>query len=205
MSRRMTTVCVLALVGLFAVSVGCSGKPSRIHAPSISASSAGSEAIEMFDIDKDGKLSGEELIKCPGLKAAVIRIDTDGDGAITAEEITARIKAWQDSKLGRSVFMCKVTRNGMPLVGADVKLVPEKYLGENVQVAEGKTDKSGMAMINIPNMTPPGIAPGLYRVEITKAGENIPAQYNVNTILGQEIAHDSQEMMQGGVVFNLQY
>ncbi|MBU4270703.1 MAG: hypothetical protein KKE86_00895 [Planctomycetes bacterium] len=204
MSYRMTTGWVLAFVALFVVCAGCPRGPSRIHPPSINASAAGDKAIEMFDADKDGKLSGEELDKCPGVKAALAQIDPTGQGAVTADMITARIGAWQDSKLGRMSFSCRVTHNGRPLQGAEVKFVPEKFLGENVQVATGKTDQNGMAMINVPNLTPPGLAPGLYRVEITKPGLDIPAKYNTETILGQEAALDAKGI-QEGVVFQLSF
>jgi len=204
MSYRMTTGWVLAFVALFILNAGCMRRPSRIHPPSINASAAGAKAVETFDANKDGKISGEELDKCPGVKAALKRIDTAGSGAVTADMITARIEAWQDSKLGRMSFSCRVTHNGQPLSGAEVKFVPEKFLGENVKVATGKTDQNGMAMINIPDTTPPGIAPGFYRVEITKPGLNIPAKYNTETIHGQEIALDA-DGIQEGVVFELSF
>ncbi len=204
MSYRMTTGWVLAFVALFVVCAGCPNRPSRIHPPKISASAAGAKAIEMFDADKDGKLSGEELDKCPGVKSALAQIDSTGSGAVTADMITARIQAWQDSKLGRMSFSCRVTHNGRPLQGAEVKFVPETFLGENIQVATGKTNKNGTAMISVPGLTPPGIAPGLYRVEITKPGSNIPAKYNTETTLGQEIALDTQGI-QEGVVFQLSF
>jgi hypothetical protein len=34
---------------------------------------------------------------------------------------------------------------------------------------------------------PKGVAPGFYRIEITKAGDNIPAKYNSETTLGQAV------------------
>lgn len=203
MSYRMTTGWILAFVALFVVSAGCPNTPDRIHPPPYS-SSAGSDAIKSFDTNKDGKISGEELDKCPGVKAALAQIDTSGNGEVTADMITARIKVWQSSKLGRTSFSCRVTHNGRPLQGAEVKFVPETFLGENVKVALGKTNVNGMAMISIPELTPPGIAPGLYRVEITKPGLNIPAKYNKETILGQEIAQDTPNI-QEGITYQLSF
>jgi len=162
----------------------------------------------MYDANKDGKISGAELDKCPALKAAMAQIDTTGDGAITAAKITARIRAWQESKLGRMSLSCTVQHNGQPLSGAEVKFVPEKFLGENMRPASGKTDQYGMAMLSVPTSgardDPPGVAPGLYRVEITKPGANIPAKYNTETTLGQEVALDAKGM-QEGIKFNLKY
>ena len=206
MSVHTVTVYLLALS--FVIAFGCSRGPSRLHLPSISASSAGSEAIEMYDTDKDGKISGAELDKCPALKAAMAQIDTTGEGSITADKITDRIKAWQKTKIARMPLSCTVLRNGRPLVDAEVQLVPEKFLGENVKTAKGKTDRNGVAIISIETTerSDPlgGVAPGLYRVEITKAGENIPAKYNTETTLGQEVALGAAGI-RGSIKYNLRY
>jgi len=179
--------------------------PPRILPPRIDAAAAGTEAIKQYDANHDGKISGKELEKCPALKAAIAQIDRSGKGEITSEKIVARIKAWQDSKLGRLALVCRVTHNGQPLAGAEVKFVPEKFLGKNLKAAAGKTDANGMAMIAMKkDGLPPGVAPGLYRVEITKAGEDIPAKYNTETIFGQEIAIDAKGIQQG-IKFDLKY
>ena len=174
---RTMTGCTLA-VSLMVV-VGCQQGPARLYPPPIDASAAGAKAIEMYDTDKDGKISGAELDKCPALKAAMAQIDTTGEGSITAEKITARIKAWQESKLGRTSVTCTVLHNGKPLSNAEVKFVPEKFLGDNMQTASGKTDQNGVAMISVPTTgraDPPGVAPGLYRVEITEGEREHPGE-----------------------------
>jgi hypothetical protein len=176
--------------------------PRRFPVPKIDAKGAGAKAIELYDANHDGKLSGEELDKCPGLKAALHEVDPDGSGEITADMIAARIEAWQRSKLARMTVSCKVLLDGEPMAGAEVKFVPEKFLGKNLKVATGKTDANGMAMLSIPTVgpgDPPGVAPGFYRVEITKADEKIPAEYNTDTIFGQEVATDAKNIknMQG--------
>jgi hypothetical protein len=162
----------------------------------------------MYDTNKDGKISGDELDKCGALKSAIAQIDKGGEGFITAEKIATRVKEWQDSKLGRMSMTCLIQHNGQPLADADVKFVPEKFLGSNMIVASGKTDKNGLAVISIPTSgertDPPGVPPGLYRVEVTKAGANIPAKYNTDTILGQEVALDAKGIREG-IKFNLKY
>jgi hypothetical protein len=195
--------CALALS--LVVVAGCSRGPSRLYPPAIDASSAGAKAIEMYG--KDGKISGADLNKCPALKAALAQIDTIGDGTITAAKITARIKQWQDSKVGRMPLTCMVLRNGSPLAGADVKFVPEKFLGEAIQPATAKTNQNGVAMISVPTTDQsdrPGVAPGFYRVEVTKAGETIPAKFNTASIFGQEVASDARGIRER-ITFNLQY
>jgi hypothetical protein len=199
MPRSTTIGWGLAFAGLLAVSMSCSEtKPPRLRAPMINASSAGAAAIAMFDANKDGKLSGDELDKCPGLKAASAQLDPSGQG-ITADQITARINVWHDNRIGRLNVSCTVLHDGEPLEGAEVKFVPEKFLGPKMKVATGKTDQSGVASLSIPTSgqqyDPPGVPQGFYRVEITKPGLDIPAKYNTRTVLGYEVIY-SQEMFE---------
>ncbi len=148
--------------------------------------------MEMYDANKDGKLSGEELDKCPGLKAAAASLDSEGSG-VTADQIAARIKVWQNNRIARLDVRCTVLHNGKPIEGAEVKFVPEKFLGPNMIVAAGKTDPSGVASISIPTsgdqFDRPGVPQGFYRVEITKPGLTIPAKYNTETVLGHEVIY----------------
>ncbi len=181
--------------------------PPRVVPPSIDAVAAGTEAIKMYDTNHDGKISGAELDKCPAVKVAIAQIDTSGKGEVTAEMITARVRKWQDSKLGRMSLGCRITRNGSPLAGATVTFVPEKFLGPNLQPATGKTDQNGMAMLSsVPADTsptaprqPPGVAPGLYRIVVTKAGLEIPPKYSTEAgaVLGQEVAMDAKGIQEG--------
>ncbi len=165
----------------------------RIYPPNIDAAAAGKKALEKYDANKDGKISGAELDKVPALKAAMGMMHTNKDKGITADEIAAHIKAWQATKIARiGGIPCKITRDGKPVEGAEVKFVPEDFLGKEFITAAGTTDKDGLAMMSIPfgPNDPKGVAPGFYSVEITKPGEDIPAKYNTQTIYGLEIAPD---------------
>jgi hypothetical protein len=221
---------MILLLGVVAASLGCLGGPKRVLPPYIDAKAAGLKAIEMYDTNKDGFLSGKELDQCPGLKAACISsgrvpptVDPARTGRITAEMITERIRAWQATKIGRRMIQCTVYYNGQPLEGADVNFVPESFLGPNMKTASGVTDRNGIAMLTIPlegERPLPGVPPGFYRVEITKPakpakpgkpgepaeparpGLNIPAKYNTETILGHEVAMDAADM-RTGIKFNL--
>jgi len=207
MFHRVASGAVVAAVVSLMLSGGCSRAAPRLEPPTIDAASAGAKAIEQYDANKDGKISGAELDKTPALKAAIARIDAGGAGEITADKIAARIKVWQESKSARMPLSCTVLHNGKPLAGAEVKFVPEAFLGENIKTATGKTDANGVAMLSIPTAgsnDPPGVAPGFYRVEIAKSGENIPAKYNSQTTLGQEAAVDTPENIYG-IKFDLRY
>ncbi len=186
---RRVSVCASAV--LLILVAGCSGGARRYSVPSISASGSASKAMAEFDTNQDGVIKGDELNKCPSLKAALTDIDKDGDGGISAEEISDRIKQWQETKQARTGVTVSVYRNGRPLADADVKFVPENFLGGALVTGTGKTGKGGQATISVPRSTPgelPGIDPGFYRVEITKEGDKIPAKYNTETTLGAEVS-----------------
>lgn len=195
--------CVVAML----LGGGCWGRgPSRVLPPPIDPSSAGSQALAKYDANGDAKIAGAELDKAPALKAALAQIDATGDGAITADEISARVKSWQDSRVGRMGTQIRVLRNGKPLADATVTLVPEEFLGSGLERAVGRTDEMGAAFVSVPTTGPDdvtGVPPGFYRVEITK-GSEIPAKYNTATTLGQEIAQDAAKI-QEGFEYDLQY
>jgi hypothetical protein len=201
MSRSTMIVCGLALVGLLVVGAGCPSTPPKLHVPQVSASQAAAQAMEMYDADKDGKLSGAELQKCPSLA----KLAAGGQG-VTADVIAGRIQAWKNMGVARMPIGFTVLRNGKPLAGAEVKFVPEKFLGENMVVCTGKTNENGVANPSIPTSgelyDPEGIPPGFYRVEVTKPGTEIPAKYNAETVLGLEVCY---EMMLTPVRFDLQF
>lgn len=200
-SLRLTAV-VLGIT-LLAVS-GCSKRPKRLHPPGVSRTAA-SDAMQQYDTNGDGQIAGEELDKAPALKAAIEQLDTSGDDAVSADEIAARLKSWKDSKMGRMSLSCTVRRRGQPLQGVTVTFEPEKFLGSETLPATGQTDQYGMAMLSIPTTgpnDPAGVAPGFYLVRITASGADIPANYNTETIFGQEVAADAANINEG-ITFDL--
>jgi hypothetical protein len=200
---------LVAAAGCLAVLTGWGcwgGSPSRVAPPSFNASASGQRAMDQYDTDKDGKISGDELKKAPSLNAAAKRIDPSGEG-ITADKIAARIKTWIDSKCGRVTVVCTIHHKGKPLEGATVTLDPEEFLGDVVQPATGVTSENGVAMMSVPASGPDdvgGVPPGLYLVRVTKSGEKIPAKYNTQTILGLEVASDAYGEKEG-YSFDLDY
>jgi hypothetical protein len=180
---------------------GCSGRsPTRIDPPKMDAAAIAKAAIDAYDTDKDGALSAEELAKVPALEGAKSIYDKNTDGKITAEEIADRIRTWQASKVGLMTVGCSVTLDGKPLEGARVELVGEPVMAEYLPTAAGTTDRQGRTGMSLDVTTLPadqrgvaGVRCGLYRVRVTHPTQKIPATYNIETSLGQEIAVDNYE------------
>ena len=80
-----------------------------------------------------------------------------------------------------------LTHTGKPLANANVRLVPEEFLGPGVQPATGTTDAGGLVRPTIAGGPHPGVNCGLYRIEITgqgNDGRSLPARFNTATTLG---------------------
>lgn len=195
---RIRGVCLP--IGLLLVVGGCSGGPPRTVPPEIDADAAAQQAIVLYDTDHDGSISGKELDKCPGIKAAIEHYDVNHNGKITAAAIAARIREWQESKVGTTVVNVRVLLDGQVLEGATVTFEPEPFLGSNLATASGQTGNSGSALLTIADPQnaggrKPGVHFGLYKVRISKqAGgrESLPARFNSQTGLGAEIGPRSE-------------
>jgi hypothetical protein len=191
--RMQVAVIKLAICGLL-VSAGCGGRPSRLGPPEI-PSDAGEQAVTKYDANGNGSIDGDELTKVPALKASLKRVDANGDGQVTAEEINGRIDVWRKSRVALTRVAATVRMDGRLLSGAEVRLVPESFLGPEVKTARGTTDGSGAVHLEISSDPDErGVHLGYYRVEVSKSGpdgkEQIPSGFNTETELGTEITRD---------------
>lgn len=200
-SLGASSASVLCLVAL----VGC-GNSEGITVPAYSPGSSASKALSLFDENKNGTIEEAELLKCPGLQAALPRMDQDGDGKLTSSEISYRISYYKSQAVGLTAVQCVVLRNGHPLPDAKVTLVPEEFMQDSIQPATGTTDGTGRAGMRKEGLEYPGLQVGLYRVQISlrnEAGmETIPAKYNETTTLGTEVAPDVPDQ-ERGILFDL--
>jgi len=174
--------------------------------------------MDEYDVDADGRISGEELAKCPavrnlrdkyvadakimirkGGKDNAVQRQLDEDG-VTVEMIQQTIQGWLDHKVGRVGYFCNVFHNGKPFGGAKLRLVPERFLGSGFREAVGIVEANGNCNVSVPDIQPRGITVGFYRVEITKDGEDIPVKFNKETIFGAAV---SGPVVDGS--FNLKY
>jgi len=178
--------------------VGCGLRSGRVKPPEIDPVSAGRAAVAEYDTSGDGILDRAELENAPALKSAMRNLDEDENGQLTAEEITARITAWKETRVGMMSMACMILMDGRPLSGATVTLEPESFLGDAVKPATGVTE-NGNADMSIAEQYRPspnlwGVHCGLYKVRISKQQgdvELIPSKYNTETTLGCEVALDA--------------
>lgn len=175
------------MIGVAAVMAGgCGpGRPTRVPAPSLDPATVATAVMAAADGDSSGTISGAELAKVPALVDAIGVLDSDGDKALSREELVAWLQVVKDSRVAITSFNATVTHKGKPLVDATVRLVPESFMGGETKAAEGRTDQDGVAMVTIPDSKYPGVNCGLYRVEITGTdGKPLPASFNTSTKLG---------------------
>lgn len=194
--------CFAMALGLTFVLGGCSGTPSRVAMVEVDADDAAAHAMAAYDTNKDGKLSDEELRAVPGIHKWKQHYDTDGDGAVAEAEVVARIKKWQSDKLAFRSIGARVELNGRPVPGVEVLLIPEQYLGPAFKAAKGVTNNRGNASLSVaPEDLPTaikargiaveGVYPGTYRIELKRAGGNLPSTSRDGLPLGDEVARDT--------------
>lgn len=203
--RSFRSLLHFSYLGAVVVYCGCGGGPSRVAAPEWDPDGVADRAIEMLDKDGDGKVSEEEVKEAPGLAYPFPVLDTDGDKALSREEIETRIQEYADSKVAFTDFKLSVTFNGRPLQNAEVRLVPEPFLGEGVvNTATGITDSTGSVRPDAGSeLSVPLSKIGMYRVEVTSPRVDIPQHYNTDTTLGVEVSPFTDTISPGGVVLHL--
>ena len=202
----------ISLALLVALS-GCSrGGPKRLIPPRINAGNAAEQAMEMYDQDGDGFIAGEELEAAPALNAAMSTLDTDNDGEVSESEIIERIRVWQGTAAALAGITCVVTMDGRPLEAANVTFEPEAFLGDELRTAIAYTDAFGEFSPSVPKKDrlspdmPYGLSLGFYKVRFSKevnGKETIPAIYNTETILGQQVSPDDPVIVSPKKVFRL--
>jgi hypothetical protein len=163
--------------------IGCNSPgPSAIQVPKVNPSAATQKALELYDKDKSGTLDKTELAACPGLLAALDNYDTNHDGQISADELTARLAHLYSSGIGLTTVNCRLLAGGQPVSGAKLRFVPDPFLADAIMTAVGTTDQNGSAIIAIEDEALPAdqralhsMQPGIYRVEIEHRNSKTPA------------------------------
>lgn len=198
---RQLAWCVVVALSVVIV-IGCSSTPARVEMIDIDPDDAAAQAMSAYDTNKDGKLADDELRAVPGILKWKKLYDSDGDGAVSEAEIVARIKKWQSDQLGFRRLSAKVEIDGRPVKGIEVTLTPESYLGPDMKPAKGITNRRGFATLSVSKDDVPeafkergvaisGVYPGTYRIELKRAGGNLPSVDRAGVPLGEEVAKDS--------------
>ena len=185
----------VAAAALAVETIGCSNTPSRVQLPAINVEQAGLAAIQEYEDDGNGSLSRAELTKVPGILRAIGHYDTNQDNSVSADEISQRLTQLRATKIGMEPIFCKVTLDGRPLEGAVVKFIPESFFGSDIKSATGVATPRGLVNMEIDTSELPkdqrmlkGAHCGIYKIEVAHPTHTISARYNVNTVLGVEVA-----------------
>lgn len=193
-AARLAGLAILLSAGTLLLT-GCAASRAPAPLPQVDAADAVRQALAEYDQNKDGVLDARELQRCPALRGAIARIDRDSDGRLSTRELEDRLASFLTGPISAFAFPCEVLLDGRPLAGATMTLVPEKFLGPAFKRASGTTDENGTVNLVLEGLQEDGVYPGYYRVEVSKKNaqgqETIPARFNTQTALGEEVAPDA--------------
>jgi hypothetical protein len=183
--------------------VGCGD--GRIPVPKVSPEAAARIALADYDTNGDGFIDATEAAKSPGLASALAHWSKTGK--LSADEIIERFRRYGEGEAAIVGIRCRVLLNGTPLVGARVTFVPEKFMGPEVKPASGTSDEYGAVPLQIAGQEVEGVYRGVYRIEVSKkdaaGNELVPARYNAQTTLGEEVAEDPARYTRQSIVLRL--
>ena len=182
--------------------VGCSDRPSRIRAPKWDPEGFASAVIEKLDTNGDGQIDESELAPAPGLAFGARFIDANSDGSLSRDELIQRFQFYVDRKIGLTTKELQIFYKGRPLSGAQVKLVPEFFLTDLLETAEGVTDQAGSVFPAIQNseLRTPVMRTGYYRMQVTSPTVELPPKFNTATTVGVEVSPASDDMSTYGPI-----
>jgi hypothetical protein len=186
---------VCAIIPLVALA-GCSDRPTVQTAPTpkYDPDAVAKALLAEFDKNHNGSIEPAEAQACPPLYDAFADFDTNNDRKITADEIRKRVESYASAPNGSLPVGCAIRLDGQPLADATVTFVPEKAMGDSLKTAVAKTNVQGYCgEYQIDGKMYRGLAPGLYRIQVTKDGATIPPRFNTQTILGREVFFDSRK------------
>jgi hypothetical protein len=196
-------VLLVVLMGVILGSVsGCSRSPTRIEAPAWDPEGFADAIITKLDKSADGSLDKSELSAAPGLAWGAKHIDRNKDDKLTPEELVERFTLYEELRLGLTRMELQLVYQSKPLADAKVRLVPEFFLTDIIEPASGDTYADGRVDPLIPDMDPPGLRVGYYRVVVESPRVKIPAKYASaeTTTLGIEVSPISDDPESDGMI-----
>ncbi|MDC0935808.1 hypothetical protein OAS39_05945 [Pirellulales bacterium] len=190
--KRNAILSWLCTFGMLVLASSCGTGVSPPDRPSIDSAAAAAEAIKLFDVNSDRQLDGNELNKSPGLADGKVRIDANGDGLLSEDEIAQRIESWSNSPRRLVTVPLQFSLKNRLLRGAKVTVEPEPFLKEWLPSVSGETDNTG-SFTPVISRQLPGMHLGFYRVIVSlesRGKQIIPERYNSQTELGVEFCGD---------------
>jgi hypothetical protein len=164
--------------------------------PPLDPAGIAAAAVAALDSNRSGAIDPAEMTHA--LRSGAAKIDADGNGVLTAGELEQRLRRYEEFPVDNLPLGCIVRLDGRPLAEGQVRLVPEQYFGRSRRIVLGRTDPHGIVDFKVEGNDAFGVPQGIYRIEVSKpdaAGkETVPARYNTNSQLGQEIAFDRREI-----------
>lgn len=166
--------CVLAGCSLLA---GCGGGPGRIEAPDWDPPAQAAAILSQFDTNGDGTLDAQEMTATPGLASGAKLIDADKDGKLSAAELETQFAAYRDQRIGLRTPAFRLTYKNRGVPDAEVRFTPEPFLEGLIEPATAVTDQDGLFYPQSAGQDVPGVRLGYYRVQVTSPNAKIPAKY----------------------------
>lgn len=180
---------------------GCNRGPEPMKAPSWAPEALTDAAMQQLDKNSDGQLSKEELAAAPGLQYAASQpgVDKNNDGKLSRDEVLGRFVSYVESRVAFRPFQVEVLLGGRPVPDAEVKLVPEDFLGDVIPTATTTTGPDGRGYV-VSEGSPEFVRIGMYRLEVSAPNAKLPAKTN----LGVEVSPYTDPKLHGGLArFNL--
>ena len=195
-----TMLRLMAASSLFMLLAGCSNRPAGVSIPDWDPAGFADAVVEQLDKNGDASVDKGELGGAPGLAFGARFIDKDGDGKLSREELVARFTLYRDRRVGMTAYELRISHNGRPLVGAEVRLVPEFFLTDILEPATGTTIAQGTVRPSIAGQPTALMRVGYYRVEVNSPTVKLPAKFNSATTVGVELSPFANEPAQMGAV-----
>lgn len=196
-SRQLTYLLAASLSIWLA---GCSQQPRPVSIPEWSPPEFAEAILKKLDKNGNSMVDSSELVEAPGLAFGARFIDTDHNGQLSREELVDRFSMYHQMRAGLTNRQFLVTYHGRPLVGAEVRMVPDFFLTDLVEIATGTTDDTGIVQPTVPSEELTGMRVGYYRVEVTSPHVQLPAKFNTASSIGIEVSPKEDDPSTSGTM-----
>jgi len=171
---------------------GCFHRPEKVAVPSFDPPAMASRALAEKDANHDEALSADEVRGWQGLRSVFKSIDKNSNGKLERSELEQHFADYAVGRIGLQSLTCFVYSGGTPVSDATVEFVPEPLFAEYIKPGRATTGRDGSGPVLPTDGGLPGMAPGMYRVTISKKNgdrETIPKKFNSESELGFEVSN----------------